>query len=145
LRREKFENKIPGESRFAWPQKTASNPLPIGSNLAVIDPHLGDRDALDAAIELVRKHNGRWREFQALVLERGWEAAAMIASYDAQTRALRLPPWEAPPCVASVRGKDRAARLLRRMLRRGVSRWHPRPLEAIAEASTGSDTAMSRP
>jgi hypothetical protein len=64
--REKSENKIPGESDLAWPQKTASNPMPIGSNLAVIDPYVGDRDALDAAIAIVRRHPERWREFQAL-------------------------------------------------------------------------------
>jgi hypothetical protein len=102
----------------------------------VTDPHLSDRDALDAAIELVRRHPERWREFQALALERGWEAAAKVCVYDCQTRLMRLRWWEAPPCVAGTRGKDRAARLLRRMLRRGISRWHPRPLEAIAEAGS---------
>jgi hypothetical protein len=48
---------------------------------------------------------------------------------------LRLPHWSNEvPCRASARGKSRASRLLRRMLARGVSRWDPRPLEAIATA-----------
>ena len=68
------------------------------------------------------------------MVERGWQGAAAVAAYDCQSRSLNLPPWEAPPCVASVRGNSRAARLLRRMLKRGISRWHPRPLEAIAAA-----------
>jgi hypothetical protein len=103
-------------------------------DLAVTDAHLSDRDALEAAIDIVRKHPERWREFQALVLDRGWHEAAMVAVYDCQTRSMRLRWWELPPCVAGTRGSDRAARLLRRMLRRGISRWHPRPLEAIPEA-----------
>jgi hypothetical protein len=36
--------------------------------------------------------------------------------------------------VARVRGGSRASRLLRRMLRRGISRYHPSPLRAIEEA-----------
>jgi hypothetical protein len=100
----------------------------------VTSHHLSDRDALDAAIAIVRKHAERWEEFLDLVRQRGWEAAAMVAAYDCQARSMRLRWWELPPCVAGTRGKGRAARLLRRMLRRGVSRWHPRPLEAIAEA-----------
>jgi len=35
--------------------------------------------------------------------------------------------------MASRRGKGRASRLLRRMLRRGISRYHPDPLRALAE------------
>lgn len=102
----------------------------------MIDPYLGDSDALEAAIDIVRKHRERWQEFLNLARERGWEEASMVAAYDAQCRSMRLPPWEKPPCVASVRGKGRAARLLRRMLRRRISRWHPRPLEALAAAGS---------
>ena len=100
------------------------------------NPHLSDCDALEAAIDTVRKHRERWREFQALVLERGWDEAALVAAIDCQVRAMRLPPWreEEVPCMASRRGKGRAARLLRRMLRRGISRYHPDPLRALAKA-----------
>ena len=98
------------------------------------DARQGRLARLRAAIDIVRKHRERWREFEALVVERGWDAAAMVAVYDCQTRSMRLRWWELPPCVAGTRGKDRAARLLRRMLRRRISRWHPRPLQALAEA-----------
>jgi hypothetical protein len=58
---------------------------------------------------------------------------------------LALPPWQPPPCnignmAAALNDPDeqrgyRAAALLRqRMERCGVSRWHPDPLQAIAEA-----------
>jgi hypothetical protein len=97
---------------------------------------LSDHDCLDLATDIVRRHPERWREFQALVCERGWHEAARIAVYDCQVRSMRLPPWREGeiPCMASRRGKDRAARLLRRMLRRGISRYHPNPLAALAEA-----------
>jgi hypothetical protein len=110
------------------------------SDLAVTDAHLSDRDALEAAIDIVRKHRERWQEFQALVLERGWDAAALVAVCDCQVRSMRLPPWreEEIPCTASRRGKGRASRLLRRMLRRGISRYHPNPLAALAEAEARS-------
>jgi hypothetical protein len=108
--------------------------MKTSANSAVTDPHLSDRDCLDLATAIVLRHPQRRIEFQNLVRERGWDAAAMVAAYDCQARSMRLRWWELPPCVAGTRGKGRAARLLRRMLRRGVSRWHPRPLEAIAEA-----------
>jgi hypothetical protein len=105
----------------------------------VIDPHVSDRDALDAAVNVVRRHPERWREFQALVLERGWQAAALVCVFDCQTRSMRLRWWEEPPCCAPWRGKSRGARLLRRMARRGVSRYHPSPLAAIAAAGAPLD------
>jgi hypothetical protein len=109
--------------------KTSANP-------AVIDAHLSDRDCLDLATTL--RHPQRRIEFQNLVRERGWDEAAMVAAYDCQARSMRLRWWEQPPCVASVRGKDRAARLLRRMARRGISRYHPNPLAAIAAAGAAT-------
>ena len=71
----------------------------------MIDPYLDDRDALEAAIDIVRKHRERWQELLNLAWERGWQEAAAVAAYDAQCRSMRLPPWEKPPCAASVRGK----------------------------------------
>ena len=99
-------------------------------------PHLSDRDCLDLATAIVRKHRERWAEFLDLVRERGWHAAALVAVCDCQVRSMRLPPWreEEIPCMASRRGGGRASRLLRRMLRRGISRYHPDPLRALAAA-----------
>jgi hypothetical protein len=109
----------------------------------VTDPHLSDRDALDAAVELVRRHRERWQEFLDLARQRGWREASLVAAVDAQVRSLRLPPWreEEIPCLANPRGGSRASKLLRRMLRRGISRWHPRPLAAIAEAGALEEAA----
>jgi hypothetical protein len=60
-----------------------------------------------------------------------------------QCRALNLKPWETPPCHVNdpdnpVREERKAARLQQRMLRAGVSKWHPDPLAAIAEAKQQS-------
>jgi hypothetical protein len=134
LHRKKSENGIPPESVLAWPQISSRNLLRTLSDVAVIAPHLSDRDALYAAIDIVRRHPERWREFQGLVLSRGWLGAALVCVFDCQWRSLRLRWGEQPPCVASTRGKGRAARLLRRMLKRGISRYHPNPLAAIEEA-----------
>jgi hypothetical protein len=103
----------------------------------MIGPHRSegvDQAALAEALVIVRRHPKRNLELAELMVERGWEGAAAVAAYDCQCRALHLPPWELPPCAAGTRGKDRAARLLRRMLRRGVSRYHPNPLAALAAA-----------
>jgi hypothetical protein len=53
-----------------------------------------------------------------------------------QFRALRLKPWQTPPCVVADEseprvGEEEAAKLLRRMLRASVSRWRPDPLAAL--------------
>jgi hypothetical protein len=107
----------------------------------MIDPHLSDRNALEAAIELVLKHRERRQEFLDLARQHGWEVASRMCAVDAQVRSLRLPPWRENeiPAMAGVRGKGRASRLLRRMLKRKISKFHPRPLEAIAAAGGGAD------
>ena len=100
------------------PAKSARNPLQTRRDLAGTNAHLSDRDCLDLATDIVRKHPERWWEFQALVLERGLHEAAIVAAIDCQVRAMRLPPWREGeiPCMASTRGRSRASKLLRRML-----------------------------
>jgi hypothetical protein len=127
----------PPPNRVSLPAKSLPNPMQPSAKASMTGRtsiESLDLAALTEAVDIVWLHPERRRELRSLIRKRGWQAAAEVAAFDVQCRALNLPPWEAPPCVASVRGKDRAARLLRRMLRRGVSRWHPRPLAAIAEA-----------
>jgi hypothetical protein len=58
--------------------------------------------------------------------------------YSAQCAALRLKPWQEPPCVVSEddpNERDKSAQeLLRRMLAAGVSRYDRDPLAALAVA-----------
>ena len=90
-----------------------------------------DLTALETAVEKVRS-TMRAGELADLIRQRGWQSAAMVAAYDCQCRALRAKPWEEPPCGAQPTYRNQAGRLLRRMLARGVSRYHPDPLAAIA-------------
>jgi hypothetical protein len=123
-----------GRIRFRDAAKTSPNLVKTSAKLVVTDRDLADRDALELAVTLALRTE-RKREFEALERRIGWEEAARICAYDCQSRSLRLPNWSTEvPCVAPVRGRSRASRLLRRMLRRGVSRWHPDPLRAIAAA-----------
>ena len=98
-----------------------------------------DRDALKLALEQARAVDADHDEqIRFLLREDGWQEAAIFAAYHCQTRALRLKPWEEPPCCTDEddpgeRDKD-AHKLLRQMLALGVSRWHPDPLAAIEAA-----------
>ena len=91
-----------------------------------------DLAALELAVAIVHRHPERSRELMELIHRRAWRSAAMVAAYDCQCRRLRLKPWEEPPCSAQPTDRNQAGRLLRRMLARGVSRYHPDPLAAIA-------------
>jgi hypothetical protein len=47
-----------------------------------------------------------------------------------------LKPWQEPPCCVVDPneprvGEEEAAKLLRRMLKAGISRWHPDPLREL--------------
>jgi hypothetical protein len=104
---------------------------------AVIDAHLSDRDCLDLATTIVLRHPQRRIEFQNLVRERGWDEAAMVAAYDCQARSMRLRWWEQPrawPASAAKIGPPGCCR----MARRGISRYHPNPLAAIAAAGAAT-------
>ena len=75
------------------------------------------------------KSFGKWAD-----PPRPWAEVAQFAAYCAQFIALRLRPWERPPCHSSGEGDDAAAVLLRRMLKAGISRWHPDPMAALEAA-----------
>jgi len=111
-----------------------------------------DRAALELAIEVTRKESPARREqiddfLSSPLWIRPWIEVATFAASCAQSRALRLPPWQIPPChignIATAladtdeRSGYRAGALLRlRMERCGVSKWHPNPVAAceVAEA-----------
>ncbi len=109
-----------------------------------------DRAALELAIEVTRNESAARRQqvddfLSSPLWIRPWFDVATFCASCAQSRRLNLPPWQPPPCnignIAAAlndldpqRGYRAAARLLQRMLDAGVSRWHPDPLAAIAEA-----------
>jgi hypothetical protein len=104
-----------------------------------------DKAALELAIDLARKGaRSSQQQIDAMLKERPWQDVAEFAAYGCQCDALRLKPWQPPPCWAEVDDQDNeagpisghraAAELLRRMLALGISRWHPDPLAAIEAA-----------
>jgi hypothetical protein len=103
-----------------------------------LDP--ADMVALQLAIVKARAGNKqRARQLDEMLTDRGWLAAAEFAAYCCQFDTLHLKLWQTPPCCVRDEneprvGEEEAAKLLRRMAKAGISRWHPDPLAAL-EAS----------
>jgi hypothetical protein len=110
-----------------------------------------DQAALELALEQLRKEPGRPEQLDWKIEHDGWQDTAEFAAYCRQSRTLHLRPWETPPCWVidpdsppdfgegesagrNYDGRAQAAKLLRKMLALGISRWHPDPRAAIAEA-----------
>jgi hypothetical protein len=110
-----------------------------------------DREALQRAIDMARAANEHERALiDRELAEDGWQEAAETAAYCCQCRALRLKPWQTPPCSlrsdAAVRvalltpppdpkGRRFAAELVQQLLAAGLSGFfEPDPLRALAEA-----------
>ena len=113
-----------------------------------------DRDALKLAMAMARQDPMRARQLDDKLKNEPWEEVAQFAAYSCQFRTLKLQPWETPPCDADdtsgAEAIDRygyfteptAVALLKRMKRAGVSRFHPDPMRALAEAEA---EAAARP
>jgi hypothetical protein len=105
-----------------------------------------DRAAFELAIELTRAEADRREQIDHMLADDPRIEVGQFASYHRQVNALRLRPWEPPPCHINDAdetlaqpeqpgdGKHAAARLLKQMLALGVSKWHPDPLAAIEQA-----------
>ena len=83
----------------------------------------------------------RREQLDSMLEDRSWEEVAQFAAYGRQFVSLKLKPWQTPPCFVADEneprvGEEEAAKLLRRMLRAGISRWHPDPMAAL-EAVAG--------
>ena len=95
---------------------------------------LTDRAALELAIEQCRAQSGDLdTQIAAMLIDRPWLECATFAAYSCQMDSLKLKPWEFPPCWVEPGDREhrQAAKLLRKMLAAGVSRFHPDPLAAI--------------
>ena len=102
-----------------------------------------DVAALKLALATARARDAAWVD--ELLRTEPWFKAARAAAICCQERALKLRPWQCwPPAAVEVddvdmvgyehRGITQSAALLRKMLRVGVSRFHPSPLVAIEQA-----------
>jgi hypothetical protein len=96
-----------------------------------------DRAALKLAMAMARRDPAKARQLDDKLKDgEPWELVAQFASYGCQCRSLKLRPWETPPSDADCEFSNSpgALALLKRMQRAGISRWHPDPMAALAEA-----------
>jgi hypothetical protein len=119
-----------------------------------------DREALERAIELRRDSGepGRREQIDELLQEEGWFSTADFCATGCQRKNLRIKMWQPAPCEIPIdeidaiisKGDDgngksgylAAAKLLRKMLRAGLSRFEPEPVKRLAEigAKTASES-----
>jgi hypothetical protein len=94
-----------------------------------------DREALELAMRIASEDEDRRRQMDSMLKDRSWIETAKFAASCCQGASLNLKPWELSP--ADVREEDGdvpSARLLQKMLDRGISKYHPDPLKALKEA-----------
>ena len=97
-----------------------------------------DKDALDRALQtkLRAKDQTEVEQIKNMLNDpsRTWTQVAEFAAYSCQIAALKLEPWQEPPCHGDRKGDAPGDKLLRRMLAAGVSQFDPDPLAALAKA-----------
>jgi hypothetical protein len=105
-----------------------------------------DEEACRRAIEAIRESNAGAAvlQIEQMLADDPWEDVARFAAYSQQVDNLRLQPWEVPPAwVADIdrilagdygddlHGWQKAARLARRLLDAGLSRYEPDVANAL--------------
>ena len=100
-----------------------------------------DAEALELAIETVLNTpedvKGRHDQIRSMIAE-DRDHAGKFCSYHLQYSNLGLKPWELAPCNRDGSTNGPADRLYRRMLKAGISQYHPDPLKALQEAGAGN-------
>ena len=106
-----------------------------------------DRAALELALQqtLAEKDQSRVEQVRSMLEGRTRLEVSQFCSFHRQIAALKLRPWEMPPCLGDLdingSGRDeQAMRLLKRMRHAGVSRWHPDPIKACEAAEKQAAT-----
>ena len=94
-----------------------------------------------AARQCCSRDERRLRQFEKLrAMGRSGQQLGKLASYIEQCRSLELRPWEVAPCWVMDpnnpdKGERAAAKLVQRMLKAGVSQYHPNPRQALKAAN----------
>jgi hypothetical protein len=96
-----------------------------------------DRDALQRCMDIAARDRQVAAQLKAKLADgEAWEDVAAFAAYSVQIDSLHLRPWQEPPCCADENDPDerdkQAQRLLRRMLKAGLSRYELDPKTALA-------------
>ena len=122
-------------------------------SVEMTDSDRADVAALQLALDLMLADPGRVDQVTRMLAESSpWEVAR-FCSYCQQATRLALRPWMTPPCHIHTRENAEAilekggvlekgsncgpAHLVLDMIDAGVSRWHPDPFAALAEAKRG--------
>jgi hypothetical protein len=119
-----------------------------------------DREAIERAIAIMRNSSAeRAEQIDRLLQEDDWQGAADLAVYHCQRELIRPRLWQPIPAdidpdqieAIIAKGDDGkagrflAAKLLRKMLRAGLSRFEPQPIEALAAARAKRSAPESEP
>ena len=100
-----------------------------------------DREALERSIVIARRDPAYAKSIDSKLADGAdWFDVAVSASFHCQMLNLHLSPWQSPPVYAHVekpRRDEVAAELLDRLLKCGISRFEPDPLEALKEREIG--------
>jgi len=110
-----------------------------------------DMDALTRAVAEQRARGGeRKRQIENMLATRTWVEAAKFAAYSQQNLHLQIKPWEVVPCEVGPDDRDfpgdemrhvgSAARLVRRLLAAGLSKYEGDPLAALERAKSAAAT-----
>jgi len=110
-----------------------------------------DMDALTRAVAEQRARGGeRQRQIENMLATRTWVEAAKFAAYSLQILHLQIKPWEVVPLDVGPDDRDfpgdemrhvgSAARIVRRLLAAGLSKYEPDPLAALERAKGTADT-----
>ncbi|MDI3562537.1 hypothetical protein [Bradyrhizobium sp. Arg816] len=97
-----------------------------------------DHDCLQLCLETLLNDRERREQMKVKLAHEEPEAVAHFACYVLQSKNLHLMPWQSPPVWIDdpdAVGKDdvnyNAALLTKKMLAKGISRFHPDPLAPL--------------
>jgi hypothetical protein len=106
-----------------------------------MDPR--DLEAMRLAIETLRRDPELSDQIELMLRNQSEQEVGAFAAGFCQVRNLKLKGWECPPVDSSSAEpadcyghRANEVALLRRMLRAGVSRFHPDPLAALTVAES---------
>lgn len=104
-----------------------------------------DREALERAVALMKANDDPQRraQIESMLRDDDWFTAAHFAAYYRQREVLQLKPWQSPPCYGDTSpghdGHADAAKLLRKLLDAGLSRYEPDPVAALAKVEARAE------
>jgi hypothetical protein len=94
-----------------------------------------DKEALDRALVLVKQRRIVPEKITESVVwllqDSSWLDAATYAAFHCQFWSLGLQPWQDTPCYADPTDDPAAWQLQQRLLRLGLSKFEPSPIEAL--------------